>query len=304
MRRLLLAITLCFAALPAQAATCFWVGGTGTWNNSTDAAHWSSGTGGSGSTCGATGGVPKNAADVATFDGASGGGTVTVNTNLSITQITCGAFTGTLDWSANNNSATLANGVNCSGTGTRTLNLGNGTWTISPAGNGTYWNFTTTTGLTFNANSSIINHVGGATGTLNSFVGGGLTYNVVNFSAASGGNTTQISNSNTFATVTVTAPMTIEFFAGNTQTITNAFTWTGTANSPLGVLSGAASSLATISVASGTSTCTWCAIHDLTFTGGGTFTASNSLNLGHNAGITITAPSVGGGGGLIGIIGG
>jgi hypothetical protein len=49
-------------------------------------------------------------------------------------------------------------------------------------------------------------------------------------------------------------------------------------------------------VASGVCSISWGAFVYMTFSGGATFTATNSFDLGHNTGITITAP----GGGPIG----
>jgi hypothetical protein len=155
-------------------ASFFWVGGTGTWDNSTTT-HWSSSSGGGGSA-----GVPGSA-DTVTFDANSGGGTVTPNYDFTVISITMGAFTGILDFSANNNSPTMAT-FSCTGSGVRTLNMGSGTWTLT--GNAaTIWNMTSTTNLTMNKGSSIINaNYSGATGTrsfiINAAVGRVNTLNV------------------------------------------------------------------------------------------------------------------------------
>lgn len=280
----------------ADAATCFWVGGTGTWNNSTDTANWKSSTGG-GVACAATGGVPKNAGDIATFDGASGGGTVTVNVDINIAQITMGAFTGTLDFSAHNNNVTLTTAFSGTGAGTRTLNLGNGNWTLT--GTGAVWDMTTVTGLTFSANSSVL--IFNATSTSSrSFVGGGLTYATVTVGANTAQGLFQISSANTIATLTATAPNSITFASGLTTTITNAFNLAGSSGSIFYLLSSSNITAATVSIASGSPTVSWAAIRLLACTGGATFTASNSLDAGRNSGITITPPATGGGGRIIG----
>jgi hypothetical protein len=57
-------------------ANRFWVGGTGTWD-AADTTHWAATSGGAGGQS-----VP-GAGDAVTFDGASGGGTVTVNADIS-----------------------------------------------------------------------------------------------------------------------------------------------------------------------------------------------------------------------------
>jgi len=282
----------------ANAASRFWVGGTGTWD-AADTTHWAATSGGAG------GQTVPGSADTVTFDGSSGGGTVTVNTTVTVQSITMGAFTGTLDFSANNNNVTLSGsgGVSFSGTGsgTRTLNMGNGTWTLTvtaTAGNSCNpWNVATTTGLTFNANSSTIVISGSSAGVKN-FQGGGLTYNTVTIAANAGGGPTSISGANTFANLNVTGPNLIVISSAATQTITNAFTWAGSSSAPIWV--GPSSSLTsgavgTISVASGAPTMSWAAVSHVTFTGGATFTATNSLDLGGNTGVTITPPSSGGG---------
>lgn len=296
-------LALFYVALlnPAFAVTCFWVGGTGTWDNSTDAAHWSSSTGGAGSTCAATGGVPKNAADSATFDASSGGGTVTVNTNLSISSITSGAFTGTLDWSANNNSVTLSIQFAGAGSGTRTVNLGNNVWTLT-ATSSSIWDLSVVTNLTLNANSSTIAVANGSTFNTRTFQGGGKTYNIVTLGSNTTAGATSVTGANTFATLNITAPNNVTFASGVTQTITNAFTWAGSSGTEILIAQAGTVSGATISVATGAPTLNWAAIKGITFAGGATFAATNSFGLGSTSGITITPPASGGssGGFIIG----
>jgi len=154
----------------------FWVGGTATWNASTTT-NWSATSGGAGGQS-----VP-GASDTVTFDASSGGGTVTVGTgyNPSVTSITMGAFTGTLDFSAFNNSPTMQT-FDCSGTGVRTLNMGSGTWTIT-GNNATIWTIITATNLTLNVGTSTINCTySGGTGTRtlagNNGTGGASCYNL------------------------------------------------------------------------------------------------------------------------------
>jgi len=77
-------------------ATRVWVGGTGTWD-ATDTTHWAAASGGAGGQS-----VPTSADDAA-FDSASGGGTITINGNFTVKSLTTGTYTGTLDWSVNNN---------------------------------------------------------------------------------------------------------------------------------------------------------------------------------------------------------
>lgn len=273
-------------------AARFWVGGTGTWDNATTT-HWSATTGGAG---GAS--VPAAADDV-TFDGASGGGTVTVaatiNGSNTLSSITFGAFTGTLNFSTNNPNVTLtglssANNASLDGrgTGARTLNMGNGIWTFSTQ-NGSIVDFFTTTNLTFNANSSTI----AVTGTPNNdrfFNSGGLTFNTV--TVASNGTSNGrflITESPTITTLTI-SPSNHIFF--NSSATIGTFNVSGTAyNSSVLLLGAGSGTTITISTAA---TISWSAIAGLTFTG--SHTANNSFDLGGNTGITITGPSGGGGG--------
>jgi hypothetical protein len=300
-RKLLFAALLTLAASSAQAATCFWVGGTGTWDNSTDAAHWDASSGGAGSDCAATGGVPKNAGDIAVFDASSGGGTVTVAVNISIAQITCGAFTGTLDFATNDNTVALTTAFDCSGTGTRTINMGDGTWTITSA-SGTPWTTATTTNLTFNANSSTVVIAGTWTAdkTL-SF--GGVTLN--NLSVTAAASTARRANMNTAWTVNGTFSCTnvqnIALASSVTYTMGASSTWScnGVANDP--VMLGSATSNATISTGAAT-TMSYMAIFNVTKAGAGSLTATDSFDLAGNSGwAAITNPTAGGArGGIFG----
>lgn len=203
-----------------------------------------------------------------------------------------------LDFSANNNNVTLtaATGISGSGSGVRTINLGNGTWTLTGT-SGTPWNFNTITNLTLNANSSTIAFTA-TTASNRTFSGGGKTYSTVTFSANTSRGGVTIGGANTFATLNVIAPQTLIMPSGATNTITNAFNFAGSETNPIGVISNAPNNTtATISVATGSPTMIYAGINSMVFTGGATFTATNSFDLGMNSGITITGPSAGGGGG-------
>jgi hypothetical protein len=306
MKKLLLALFFLAFATCADAATCFWVGGTASWSTA-NAASWSSSSGGTASTCAATGGIPKQAADTATFDGSSGGGTVTVDSTMNgttLTAITSGAFTGTIDFSVNNPSMTMGQFVS-NGSGTRTLKMGSGTFTlITIAGIIPVVDFSTITGLTFTAGTSTFSiQLNQGAVLTHTFIGGGQTFANVSVSGGSiPGTWLQINNSNTFGTLAVTAPASILLNTNTTLTITNAFTLAGSSSSSmvfLGTYNPQSTQKGTISIASGTATCAWCAIQNLTFSGGATFSATNSIDLQGNTGISISGPS-GGGGHIIG----
>lgn len=301
LRYALIAISLLFPSL-AQAATCFWVGGTGTWSTS-NTASWASSTGGTGGSCAATGGIPKQSADTATFDGSSGGGTVTVDTTINgvtLTQITMGAFTGTLDFSVNNPSITLTTEFSITGTGTRTLKLGSGTFTISNTAGGTIWDVSTATNLTLNAGTSTLAFTpSSATGQTRTVVlGTSQTYSTVSFGSnpTSGGGVTISATTSTIGTLLVSSPNILNF-GQSSLTFTNAWSLAGSSLSSMIYINGSAS--ADFTFPSSGSTCSWC-IFKQVIAITNSITANNSINLGGNTNITINNPSSGGGGHIIG----
>jgi len=275
----------------ANAASRFWVGGTGTWDAS-DTTHWSATQGGAGGQS-----VPGTSDDV-TFDGSSGGGTVTVNATITVISLTMSAFTGTLDFATNNNNITLSGNspFTNTGSGTRTLNMGNGTWTLSGAT--ASFSQSGATNLTFNANSSIISYTG--TGAKRFITGNSRTYSAVTVvGATSGSLTIQGGTSVTIGTLTISAPNRIISSSGVTTIITTLTNISASVSTPVLFTSDSAvNGVSTISSANNF-TCDYCGVTGMTFSGGGTFAATNSYSFGQNSGITITAPTVGTGGGRI-----
>ncbi len=296
-------------------ASRFWVLGTGTWDSSTTT-HWAASSG-----AGSGGQSVPGSADTATFDGSSGGGTVTLNFGGTITiqTLTLGAFTGTWDNSANNNNITLSSttGWSNNSTGTRTITLGSATYTLtSTSAAFTLW-ATNTTGLTLSAASAVVDFSGAvAFGSAQTFSGGSSqTYGTVKVSGARHDSGLLINTVGTISTLTNTAAAFISLAAAftittltqsaqltlivpqnATTTITNAPTLTGTLGAPLSILNSAMASnstTATISCTSGTFGGTYVVIAGITFSGGATFSFTNSFDLGKNTGVTITAPSAG-----------
>ena len=175
MKRFLLSLIafgfLAVVSAPAEAANRYAVCSTTcTWDNSSTAMWCATDTGCTGAT------APTSADDVFLNTNTCVGGTtctITVNANLSINSLTMGTCTASttgciLDFATNNNNITIAGGMSATGTGTRTLNMGNGVWTWGAQGGN--WNFITTAGLTLNPGSSSIVWVGSSTTT--SFYGG------------------------------------------------------------------------------------------------------------------------------------
>ncbi len=264
-------------------ASRFWVGGTGTWDSSTTT-HWASSSNGAGGQS-----VPSSA-DSVTLDANSGGGTVTPNFGGTITiqSLTMGAFTGTFDNSSNNNNITCSNSsgtFSITGTGTRTITLGSATYTVNA--NGT-WTAATTTNLTFSGASSTIAY---ATTGFRDFTGGGLTYGTVTVaaSAAAAGRLVITGSSSTIGSLSVTAPNWI--LLPTTMTIT-AMALNGTSSSQILVQPSSVGNGSTVATGGG-SIGSWSGLLSVTFTGSPTL--ANGFDFGNNSGITITAPSSGGG---------
>ncbi|WP_375782921.1 hypothetical protein ACE10Z_23695 [Bradyrhizobium sp. Pha-3] len=277
-------------------ASRFWVGGTGTWDSSTTT-HWGSSSGTSDNSS-----VPGSA-DTVVFDGSSGGGTCTVNFGgtITITSLTFGAFTGTLDFSVNNNGITLSSGsgaFNGNGSGARILKMGGGTWSFTStlsSGNA-LWNLFTATNMTLVAGGSTIAYTGNVTTGSGArlFTSAGATYNNISF-LGNGSYAFSGSANLTIGTLTLGPNANVRFLNGQTYTCTSLAS-TATSSAPASMMTDVDTERSTISIASGTQSIANVAIKDMAFTGGATF-AATGYNLGNNSGITITAPSGGGGGG-------
>lgn len=300
--KLLIAAISLLWALPANAASCFWVGGTG---NTTDTTHWASASGGTAGTCAGTGGIP-GATDTATWDTNSGGGVVTVNnpSPWSLTSMTMGAFAGTWDNSVNNiniNLSGLGNAWSGTGSAVRTYNLGTATYTLSGATGSI--TFATATNLTMNGSAATFAFTGNGARTYTS--GGAFTIGTLTISASGSTGFWKYlvgSGSGTiFTNTTITAPNYIIISAATTFITTNPVNWIGSNSAQIGFVSDTANSTASISIGTG-STIQWGAFRDIAFTGSPSIT--NSFDLLHNTGATITGPSSGGGGGGGHIIGG
>lgn len=264
----------------------------GRWN-ATNTNNWVTTSGGTN-----YGQTVPGSADTVTLDGNSGTGATVITVDVTLQQFTWGAYNGTFDNSANRN-MTFSQAFTGSGTGTRTFTGGTGTYTMSGAG--ISFVMSTITGLTNPTTafaSSTLTYSGVSTSNTSSWNAGGLTYGTVNLNANKGIDI--ISGAFTIATLNVTGPNNIRFPQGVSVTITNAFTWTGTASAPIAITSNAQQSgQGVITTGSGTTnTAVWTVFDHMAFVpvGGSTLTATNSLDLGVNTGtgFTITAPTTGG----------
>lgn len=291
MKKILLILALLLISNVANAATCFWVGGTGTWSTIL-LISWASSSGGTPSTCAATGGVPKQAGDVATFDASSGGGTVTVDSSISgatIATLNTGAFTGTFDNSANNANLTITSQWNNSNTGTRTIKCGTATYTLS-GNNINILDNSTVTGLTWTCSSAIFVIASPGSSSTQTFAGGGQTYGTVTVNSRTNASIASITGNNTYGTLNISAPahVTFPFTAG---TVTNAINWSGTSSAASQLVIAGSAGTASITVAA-TSQINWAALRGMLFSGT-TVTCGNCFDAGGNTGVTITQPGGG-----------
>src|SRR6266403_5249147 len=298
LKRLALALLfLCLTTIIASAANRFAVCTTTcTWDGASTA-MWSTASGG------ATGASVPTSGDAVIFDGSTCVGgttcTTTVNTNPTIASLSMGNCTASttgciIDFSVNNNNISLGSFSGTGATGVRTLRMGNGTWTITATTGTVVWDFNNINNLTFNANGStlLFQATTNNNRTMNT---GGLTYSTVAVGANPNG-IFSFNGSLTAATFNITGQNAVLLsVAGNT--ITNPLTWTGTSGNEIYVFSSTAGAQAEI-VGNG-GAMTWIAPRDIKFTTG-TYTATNSFNLGHNTNVTITPPGAGGGACILG----
>lgn len=213
------------------------------------------------------------------FDGVGGGWTLQDDfTNIPDLVQGIALTNGTLD--TNGKTVNVAGGtINISGTGTRTLTLGAST--ISGV---RFWTATTTTNLTFNANTSTIILASGT--AAKTFEGGGLTYNKLTIPESGTSLTVTMNGSNTFSNFTINpgVGVTINFTAGTTQTVSpSGFICLGN-NKRITLKSTSNGSAWTISIASGTTRITNASLQDSTATGGATFRAENTTDVSGNSG--------------------
>lgn len=195
---------------------------------------------------------------------------------------------------------TITGNVTCNrflagGSTTRTLNMGNGTWTMTGNAGGVSWDTGNPTGtnMTINAQGSTIYCTDVNAGN-KTFRGGGFTYNDVRFKGASGSGQNIIEGSNTFNEIIVEPNSNVRFTASTTQTATT-IAWTGSASNLAVIASTSSSVNATLSVASGVVSCDYINLTRITASGATPFYAgANSTDGGNNTNWNFTAPPAGG----------
>jgi hypothetical protein len=203
------------------------------------------------------------------------GGTWLLQDNFTIaTGRTFTLTNGTLN--ANGNNLTLD--TFALGTGTKTLTLGSGVWTIY----GASWNANTNaTGLTVSASTGTISMTSSSSKT---FAGGGFSWPTLN---QGGTGALTIQQGNSFANITNTVqPATITLTSATTQTV-SAFGLSGAAGSLITLNSSSAGSQATLSDSSGINSVSFVSVKDINATGGAAweaFITNGNVDAGNNTG--------------------
>lgn len=156
---------------------------------------------------------------------------------------------------------------------------------ITITGDGSAWNFSTSTNASFWGNVSVV--LTDSTSTEKVFSGGGLSYHKLH-NNTTGSGAVRLANFNTFGTLEIDAGRTTLFDNGTTQTITTLNIGDGSI-----LRSSSNGNTYTLSVPSGTVEVDDATIRDSIATGGATFRALHSVNEGNNTGWTfIDAPTV------------
>jgi hypothetical protein len=210
-----------------------------------------------------------------------------------------GAFTGTLDFSANNPNVAMTNvatGLSVTGAGSgRALNCGTGTFTFTTGG----FDNSTSGGSTITCGSStfVFNCTG--TNTPQVFQGGTskIYGNLIVNSRANGCEVNITATTGVqLASLSITGPARVAVPTTIPVTITSALTITGNSSGlvEFGSSNASSSSPALLTVTGATITASWAAIKNLTVTGG-PIAGTAIFDVGGNTGVTASPPAAGGG---------
>lgn len=216
------------------------------------------------------------------------GGTVRLLDDLTVGSTrTTSLFAGTF----NANNYNFSTGLFTVNSGSpRTVTMGSGTWTLTGTGN--VWDFSSTSGLTFNKDTA--NIVLSSTSSLSrGFFGGSLTYNNLTIGGATGTSTLSITGNNTFNTIssTKTVAHTVRFSGGSTTTVAN-WTVTGTAGNVVTLTSDTTSQFNLVKTGGGTVSLSYANISYSNATPGSTWYAylsDGNVDGGNNTGWTFTS---------------
>jgi hypothetical protein len=207
----------------------------------------------------------------------------------SILTITNGVF------NANNFNVT-AHIVSSNNSNTRTITMGSGTWTIggNVPNSTNILNIQTLTNLTFNKNTANITVPSNGLAGQRGWASGTLTFNDLTIDTNSGQGVFAFNSGNpTFGAITVGGGIVLAPSSGSTVTGSSLTMSSGTAAVPNGIQCATLGSTATLSITSGSISIPWCVFRDMIFSGGATFAATNSIDLGNNTGISISTPASG-----------
>jgi hypothetical protein len=152
-----------------------------------------------------------------TFNNTTAGWTQTTDLTSNLLTLTAGTFNA-------NNYNVYANQVSISGTSTRTLTMGNGSWFLTSTANVPHWNATTITGLTFNKNNANIYVSANSGSNTITFNGGTLTYNNLFFTNTTSNGSIIFTEGSTFYDINLsrTGNTNLIFPAGVTTTFNGA----------------------------------------------------------------------------------
>jgi hypothetical protein len=174
------------------------------------------------------------------------------------------------------------------GSGTRTITMGSGLWTLS--GTGTVWDTNTTTNLTFNKDTADI-LLSNTTTTARLFTSGGLSFNKLTIGGATGTSTTTILGINSFTELasTKTVAHTVRF--GNNQGTIDTWSITGTAGNVVTFISTATGLRRTFNLTNVTSGIDYLSVQDIGVNQADRFyVGANSINVGNNLNVIFTDP--------------
>lgn len=186
----------------------------------------------------------------------------------------------------NANDKNLSMGGFCTGVGTKTLNMGSGTWTLTGSNasmaTSVVWDAEfAVAGLTVVPGTATINMTSASAKT---FAGGARTYPTLN---QGGSGALTIQQSNTFANITNTVqPATITLAAGTTQTV-GEFGVSGTAGNLITLNSSTSGTRATLSDSGRVNYVSFVSIKDISATGGAlwnAFLSRGNVDAGNNLG--------------------
>lgn len=205
-------------------------------------------------------------------------GTYTFTDNFTITTgiaFTSGTFTA-------NANITCSSFVSSTSAASRTLQMGSGTWSLTATA-GNPWSITAPN-ITVDAGTSTI-AIATTSGSSRSLFMGNFTYNRLDYTVAgSSAGALQVSGGPTIGTFNASGgTRTIQFAAGTTTTFTNAFNVDGTPGNLISINS-TSTSVTTFSKTGGTVRVTYASIQRITATGGATWYAFDSTNVGSNTG--------------------